>query len=85
MKGIQFVSDDKGQKVAVLIDLQKYGKLWEDFYDSLVASLREKEPRESLESVRKRLVKTKEAEWLNIQSPLLDQPEKSWKLWKLLW
>ena len=57
MKGIQFVSNDRGQKVAVLIDLQKYGKLWEDFYDSLVARLREKEPRESLKSVKKRLVK----------------------------
>lgn len=57
MKGIQFVSNDRGQKVAVLIDLQKYGKLWEDFYDSLVARLREKEPRESLDSVKKRLVK----------------------------
>jgi len=55
MKGIQFVSDDKGQKVAVLIDLKKYGDLWEDFYDSLVAHARAKEPREMLESVKKRL------------------------------
>ena len=57
MKGIQFVSNDKGRKVAVLIDLQKYGKLWEDFYDSLTARLREKEPRETLDSVKKRLIK----------------------------
>jgi hypothetical protein len=57
MKGIQFVSDDRGQKVAVMIDLQKYGKLWEDFYDSLVARQRENEPRESLASVKKRLEK----------------------------
>ena len=34
MEGIQYVIDDKGQKTAVLIDLMKYGKLWEDFYDS---------------------------------------------------
>ena len=57
MRGIKFVSDDKGQKVAVLIDLQKHGKLWEDFYDSLIALQREKEPRETLDSVRQRLVK----------------------------
>jgi hypothetical protein len=31
MKGVQFVIDDKGKKTAVLIDLKKWGKLWEDF------------------------------------------------------
>ncbi len=57
MKGIQFVSNDRGQKVAVQINLQKYGEIWEDFYDSLVAQSRAKEPRESLESVKKSLIK----------------------------
>jgi hypothetical protein len=55
MKGIQFVTDDKGQKTAVLIDLRKYGELWEDFYDGLIAAKRADEPRESLEFVKKRL------------------------------
>jgi len=55
MKGIQFVTDEKGQKTAVLIDLKKFGELWEDFYDSLIAAQRAAEPRESLESVRRRL------------------------------
>ncbi len=55
MKGIQFVSNDKGEKVAVLISLQQHKKLWEDFYDRLIAQQRRKEPRESLASVRKRL------------------------------
>ena len=31
MTGIQFVTDDKGRKVAVQIDLKKYGALLEDF------------------------------------------------------
>jgi hypothetical protein len=57
MEGIQYVTDDKGQRVAVMIDLKKYGELWEDFYDSLTARLRAKEPRESFESVKKRLRK----------------------------
>jgi len=57
MEGIQFVTNDKGQKVAVLIDLHKYGEVWEDFYDSLTARLRAKEPRETLEAVKKRLRK----------------------------
>jgi len=55
MEGIQFVVDDKGKKVAVLIDLHKYGELWEDFYDNLTARLRAEEPRETLTAVKKHL------------------------------
>ncbi|MGH7800120.1 MAG: hypothetical protein ACREOW_05750 [Thermodesulfobacteriota bacterium] len=55
MKGIKFLIDEKGEKIAVLIDLKKHGELWEDFYDSLVARLRAEEPRESIESVKKGL------------------------------
>ena len=55
MTGIQFLTDDKGRKVAVQIDLRKYGALWEDFYDVLLVQSRAREPRESLESVQRRL------------------------------
>ena len=55
MKGIQFVVDEGGKKKAVVIDLKKHGRLWEDFYDSLVARMRAEEPRESLSSVREKL------------------------------
>ena len=55
MSGIQFVIDDKGAKSAVIIDLNKYGDLWEDFYDTLIAYQRRKEPRETLHSVKIRL------------------------------
>ena len=41
MTGIHFVTDEKGRKVAVQIDLKKYGALWEDFRDGLVAESRE--------------------------------------------
>jgi hypothetical protein len=57
MEGIQFVMNDKGERVAVQIDLRKYGDLWEDLYDSLMARNRAKEPRESLDSVKARLIK----------------------------
>jgi len=53
MKGIQFITDDQGRKTAVLIDLKKYGELWEDIYDSLLAQKRAGEPRETLETVKK--------------------------------
>ena len=42
MTGIQFVTDEKGHKVAVQIDLKKYGALWEDFWDGLVSESRRK-------------------------------------------
>jgi hypothetical protein len=43
MTGIQFVTDDKGRKTAVLIDLKKHARLWEDFCDGLVSESRRKE------------------------------------------
>lgn len=55
MRGVQFLVDDDGQRTAVLIDLKKNAQLWEDFYDLALAKARAKEPRESLESVRRRL------------------------------
>jgi hypothetical protein len=57
MEGIQFVTNDKGERVAVQIDLRKYGDLWEDVYDSLMARKRDKEPRETIACVKARLIK----------------------------
>lgn len=56
MKGVQFVVDNSGRKTAVQIDLKRQGRLWEDFYDRAVAKQRVSEPRESLESVKKRVL-----------------------------
>jgi hypothetical protein len=53
LNGIQFVTNAAGEKTAVLIDLKRYGDLWEDFYDALIARQRADEPREPLEAVRK--------------------------------
>lgn len=43
MNGIQFVTDEKGRKVAVQIDLKKHGPALEDFWDGLVSESRRKE------------------------------------------
>jgi hypothetical protein len=43
MTGIQFLTDEKGRKVAVQIDLRKHAAIWEDFYDGLIAEQRRKE------------------------------------------
>lgn len=57
MQGINYVTNEDGKRVAVLIDLKKHGELWEDFYDGLTAKKRALEPRESLDSVRNMLKK----------------------------
>jgi len=43
MTGIQYVTDEKGRKVGVLIDLKKHGAIWEDFWDGLLSESRRKE------------------------------------------
>ena len=43
MTGIQYVTDEKGHKVGVLIDLKIHGALWEDFSDGLISEARRKE------------------------------------------
>ena len=43
MGGFQYVTDEQGRKVAVQIDLRKYGAIWEDFRDGLVSESRRKE------------------------------------------
>ncbi|MCL4534790.1 MAG: hypothetical protein M1370_06475 [Bacteroidetes bacterium] len=44
MKGIQFITNERGKKVAVVISLAEWGEEWEDFYDNLVAEERNGEP-----------------------------------------
>jgi hypothetical protein len=55
MKGVQFLVDEDGNKTAVLIDLKRNAELWENFYDLALARARKSEPRESLETVKRRL------------------------------
>ncbi len=57
MTGIQFITDDKGRKTAVVIDLKKYGAVWEDFWDGLVAESRRKEKSIPYEQYRANRVK----------------------------
>ncbi len=55
MSGVQFVVDERGVRTAAVIDLKEHSQLWEDFYDALVTKERMEEPRETLQSVRKRI------------------------------
>jgi len=58
MPGIEFLRDRKGRRKAVLIDLKKHKRLWEDLYDGYLAHSRRAERRESLPTV-KRLVEAR--------------------------
>lgn len=55
LKGVKFLRDKRGEKMAVVIDLRKNRALWEDFIDVAVAKARAREPRERLDTVRQRL------------------------------
>jgi hypothetical protein len=52
MTGVQFVTDAKGRKVAVLIDLKKHGARLQDFWDGLISESRRKEKGIPLETVK---------------------------------
>lgn len=58
MTGIRFVTDEKGRKIAVQIDLKKHKSLWEDIEDVLVSRSRRHEKRVSLEKVKADLIKS---------------------------
>ena len=58
MTGIQFVTDEKGRKVAVQIDLTKHRELWEDLQDVLVSRSRRHEKRIPLAVVKARLMRS---------------------------
>jgi hypothetical protein len=57
MTGIQFVTDAKGRKVAVQIDLNKHKALWEDLQDVLVSQSRQREKGIPLAKVKADLIK----------------------------
>jgi hypothetical protein len=54
-RGYQFIVDEQGKPMAVVLDLKKHGRLWEDFQDILVSRERRTEPRLSLKEVDARL------------------------------
>jgi hypothetical protein len=58
MTGIQYVTDEKGRKVAVQLDLKKHRGLWEDIEDVLVSRSRRNEKRVPLEKVKAGLIKS---------------------------
>ena len=59
MTGIKFVTGNRGKKTAVIIDLRKKrnARLWEDFYDAMIAEERKNEPCITLQEMKDRLIR----------------------------
>jgi hypothetical protein len=57
MTGIQFVTDEKGRKVAAQIDLRKHGAQLEDFWDGLISESRREQKGIPLEKIKADLAK----------------------------
>ena len=57
MTGIQFLTDEKGRKVAVQIDLKTHHDLWGDIEDIIVSRSRKNEKRIPLNKVKASLTK----------------------------
>lgn len=53
MPGIEVLRDRKGRRKAVLIDLRKHKRLWDDLYDGYLAHSCRNERRESLAAVQR--------------------------------
>ncbi|MCF8235399.1 MAG: hypothetical protein K9G67_10190 [Bacteroidales bacterium] len=59
MEGLDYITNEKGEKKALVINLDKYGEYIEDIEDMLVALDRKNEPRVSFEDVEARYQKRK--------------------------
>ena len=55
MEGIRYITDENNNRIAVQIDLNKYGEYWEDFYDGLLAELAKDEESISVEELGEQL------------------------------
>ena len=61
MNGVSYLVDESGNRTAVILDLKKHRRLWEDIHDRLLIDSRRDEPRESLDQVKKRLARRRSA------------------------
>ena len=55
MSGVSYLVDAAGKKTAVVLDLRKHRRIWEEIHDRLLIEARRKEPRQTLEKVRREL------------------------------
>jgi hypothetical protein len=61
MKGINYLTDEKGNKTAIVISLKNYQEEVEDFLDGLEATNRLQEPSVDFEKAVTKILKSKKA------------------------
>ncbi len=61
MRGVNFLTNDRGIKTAVMIDLKTYSEEVEDFLDVLEAKSRKNEVKEDASLVFERILNKKKA------------------------
>ena len=61
MRGVNYLTNDRGIKTAVMIDLKTYGDEVEDFLDALEAKSRKNEEKEDASLVFERILNKKKA------------------------
>jgi len=52
---VQYLVDSSGKRIAVVISLEEWEELWEDFYDMLVSESRKDEPAVAWETLKAEL------------------------------
>jgi len=55
LKGVQYLVDGSGKRTAVVISLEEWGEIWEDFCDVLVSESRKDEPTVAWETLKTEL------------------------------
>jgi len=68
MKGINYLTDQKGKKTAVVIDLKQYGEALEDFLDGLQAVARANEPSVDFKKTVTQIIKAKSKRGISNQN-----------------
>ena len=53
MEGILYLTDDQNKKRFVQIDLEKYGEMWSEFYDVLIAESKKNDEKIHLAEVKR--------------------------------
>ncbi len=67
IQGIQYIVEDQGKKKSVILELERWGEYWEDFYDVLVSESRRDEPNISWEKLKKEAMRL--GFWLIFRRP----------------
>ena len=55
LPGISFMVDEETNRIIIVLDKEKYGEAWEDFYDGLLLSVSDGEETLTLEELKAEL------------------------------